>query len=92
MLKIIATTLLLLIACSALTDEERPCKQDMMANCGEFRGDRDAMRSCMRENYSSFSEACQARIQQHMENGSAHKQGKGGKSAKSAPVDAQSEA
>lgn len=50
---------------------DRPCQADAMKYCGDHRGDRAAMRSCMRENQASFSQQCrdamQARMQARMQ-------------------------
>lgn len=54
---------------AAAAETDRPCRADVMNHCGEVIGDRDRMRTCMRENFPKFSEQCQARIRERQGSG-----------------------
>ena len=46
----------------------RPCRDDMLNHCGDRLGDREGMRSCVRENFSQFSTQCQTAIMERRQN------------------------
>ncbi len=39
------------------------CRADIEKYCAQSRGDRDAMRKCIKQNMNQFSEQCKAMIQ-----------------------------
>jgi hypothetical protein len=69
MTRVITLLLTTLISSSAVAAEgERPCRNDLMEHCADQIGNREQMGQCMRDNFSQFSEQCQATIMERRQN------------------------
>ena len=81
--QLIITPLLLLGLAGTLTasaaEGERPCREDVMKHCGDHMGNREGMRSCMREKFGQFSEQCKAAIINRQQQGQGQHRGQGQK-------------
>jgi hypothetical protein len=84
MTRVITLLLTTLISTTAVAAEgERPCRNDLMEHCADEIGNREQMGQCMRENFSQFSEQCQAAIMQRRQNRSNGQRGSGAETTES---------
>lgn len=57
-----------LVALPAFAELERgACKELVKATCGQHKGDRQAMKACMKENKDKFPEECRKRAKKMRE-------------------------
>lgn len=61
----------------------RPCHADAVQFCAEHRGDRDAVRACMREHKSSLSQQCKDAMQARRQARMQGEQGQAGNKSQS---------
>lgn len=59
-----AVTVILILTLSLPAFARGKCRQEIDEICGDKRGNRQAMRQCIKENMSQLSEECQTRIKE----------------------------
>ncbi len=84
--KILSALCCVLVCGSAFAaPADRPCKADLEKYCAAARGDRAKMGQCMREHFTEFTPACQAKMKERAQAHGGAAQSHDGTAAPAAP-------